>query len=80
MWLVIALLVGFAVDAVPLLAGFDDSWWAFPAGLALLIICAYLVIGDIALVESDRKRWTMLWERHQRGETELPDTSGPSTA
>ncbi|HEU5104771.1 MAG TPA: hypothetical protein VFU11_02900, partial [Solirubrobacterales bacterium] len=65
LWLLISLLVGIGVDAVPLFLGLDDDLAAFLAGLALLSLGTLWLARDIARIEPERERWEALWARYR---------------
>lgn len=65
LWLLISLLVGIGVDAVPLFLGLDDDLAAFLAGLFLLSLGTFWLARDIARIEPERERWEALWASYR---------------
>jgi hypothetical protein len=75
LWLLISLLVGIGVDAVPLFLGLGDDLAAFLVGLALLSLGTLWLARDIARIEPERKRWDALWARYRE---ESAEANAPS--
>lgn len=75
LWLLISLMVGIGVDAVPLFLGLEDDLAAFLAGLFLLSLGSWWLARDIARIEPERERWEALWTRYME---EGPEGSAPS--
>jgi len=65
LWLLISLLVGIGVNAVPLFLGVDEGLAAFLIGLILLSLGTFWLGRDIARIEPERKRWEALWKRYR---------------
>jgi hypothetical protein len=63
-WLAVTLLVGVAADLFPVLAGHNQGWIAFGAGIGALIAGSVLVGSQAKTIEDDRDLWTELWEQY----------------
>jgi hypothetical protein len=75
LWIVISLLVGLGVIAVPLFLGLDDDLGAFVVGLVVLSLGAWGLTRDIARIEPERERWEALWARYRKENQESDATS-----
>jgi len=65
-WIEIALIVGFLIDLVPLLAeGYENACAAFALGLALLVAGTAISIVAASRVEPTRELWTQLWSDYK---------------
>jgi len=65
LWLLISVLVGIGVDAVPLFLGLHDDLAAFIIGLFLISLGTFWLARDIARIEPERERWEELWARYR---------------
>jgi hypothetical protein len=70
LWVVVALLVGIAVDAVPLFLGLDNDLAAFLVGQFVLFLGTWWLSRDIARIEPERERWAALWARYREENSE----------
>lgn len=72
LWLLISLIVGIGVDAVPLFLGLGDNLAAFLVGLFVLALGTSWLARDIARIEPERERWEALWAQYKKERSE-PD-------
>lgn len=75
LWLLISLIVGIGVDAVPLFLGLGDDLAAFLAGSALLFLGTWWLAREIARIEPERERWKALWARYRDEDSEAMEPS-----